>query len=824
MNFDDFFSNGTKFHPYPYQQRLAEETDLPLLLQAPTGAGKTEAVVLAWLWRRKKHPDRAVRSNTPRRLVYCLPMRTLVGQTEDRVKGCLDRLGLSDEIPVTILMGGESPDQWWLYPERETIIIGTQDMLISRALNRGYAATPFHWPIDFGLLNNDCLWVMDEVQLLANGLPTSTQMAAFRQALDTYGPCPTLWMSATVHPSWLNTVDFPTPADASILSLGAEDLRNNDLERRRRAVKILHDLALPGTRRVRADQPYDSRELAEALLDRHHPGTQTLAVLNTVSRAQGLYQALQGALDKSSKAPELVLLHSRFRPEERSRATEAIRQAPRAEGRIIVATQAIEAGVDLSARTLVTDLAPWSSLVQRFGRCNRAGSDPQADVYWLDLNEKQAVPYEPRQLERSRIILRNMAGQSVAPANLPAEDEPIEHTATLRRRDLEGLFDTTPDLSGNYLDVSRFVRGTDEVDTQVFWRDWSLEENRPGNVPLPQRAELCSVPLWQLRDFLGSRTAHRVAWRWDYLDREWQQCPPREVRPGQTLLLRSGAGGYSSEIGWDPAAKPPVIPVFRETERPQEPEGYEDEGTNTGQARWVTLREHSMNVRDQARRVVAELQEVGLEPAIMDAISTAAHWHDAGKTHAAFQDMLLRPLADDEKREFQKRVWAKSGQRGGGHSRPNFRHEVASALALLQHAPAALPGWVRDLAAYLVMSHHGKVRLSIRSLRHRDHDRDRNRDSAPGRQYLLGFRTDAPDLLPPIDLGEGVTALKTELDLSIAQMGVNENGERSWLERSLALQNRLGPFRLAYLEALVRAADVRASIDEQRNNGGHNEP
>jgi CRISPR-associated endonuclease/helicase Cas3 len=40
--------------------------------------GKTAAVVLAWLWNRVQRPD----SEWPRRLVYCLPMRTLVEQTE----------------------------------------------------------------------------------------------------------------------------------------------------------------------------------------------------------------------------------------------------------------------------------------------------------------------------------------------------------------------------------------------------------------------------------------------------------------------------------------------------------------------------------------------------------------------------------------------------------------------------------------------------------------------------------------------------------------------------------------------------------------------
>jgi CRISPR-associated endonuclease/helicase Cas3 len=51
------------------------------LINIPTGLGKTAAVVLAWLWNRAhlQNPD------WPRRLVYCLPMRTLVerfiGQT-----------------------------------------------------------------------------------------------------------------------------------------------------------------------------------------------------------------------------------------------------------------------------------------------------------------------------------------------------------------------------------------------------------------------------------------------------------------------------------------------------------------------------------------------------------------------------------------------------------------------------------------------------------------------------------------------------------------------------------------------------------------------
>ena len=41
-------------------------------------------------------------------------------------------------------------------PKRPAILIGTQDMLLSRALNRGYGMSRYRWPMHFGLLNNDC--------------------------------------------------------------------------------------------------------------------------------------------------------------------------------------------------------------------------------------------------------------------------------------------------------------------------------------------------------------------------------------------------------------------------------------------------------------------------------------------------------------------------------------------------------------------------------------------------------------------------------------------------------------------------------------------
>ena len=823
MNFAQFFSAATGgWLPYPYQVRVAESQEMLALLRIPTGAGKTEAAALGWLYRHFEHPDQSVRDSTPRRLIYCLPMRTLVEQTVERIEGWIDNLGMADQVGTVALMGGKPPKQWYLYPEKPFIIVGTQDMLLSRALNRGYGSSPFLWPVEYGLLNSDCLWVMDEVQLMANGLPTSIQLATFRQSLGTYGPRHTLWMSATVRQEWLHTVDFPTPADDDTLSLNHDDFQNDGLERRRKAIKLLHRLELPRQRRTRADQPYDYGEVAGAILEQHQHGTLTLVVSNTVPRAQGVFQGLQDALKKVGGNQELLLVHSRFRLKERRQQAEAIGHDLPAAGRIVISTQAIEAGVDISARTLITDLAPWYSLVQRFGRCNRYGEFPRAEVFWLDLPDlrKHAIPYEGKEdsLVQARARLEDMEGKSVAPASLPEVDAAIRHDAVLRRRDLVGLFDTTPDLSGSYLDVSRFVRGGEDMDVQVFWRDWEGDPNEPS----PEREELCSVPVGQMKDFLSSRSRSQQAWRWDHLEGEWQRIEQRDVRPGQTLLLKAEAGGYTIEKGWerDSTSNVPLVQDCLDEANGQPPEGYDDERTNTGQHGWVTLRNHSLHVKDEAQRTLDALSNLALPDEIVDAVVTAAQWHDVGKAHRSFQDMLLQTLPESEDQsEYRKELWAKSGGSGGKHSRPYFRHEVASALVLLQRAPVGLTGWTRDLAAYLAMSHHGKVRLSLRSLPTPARDRHRNRN--PYYQYLLGFPKETNDFLPASDLGRNVTVPETEIDMSVSELGIAESGERSWLDRSLALRDSLGPFRLAYLEALIRTADRRASSQKQHDGSEH---
>lgn len=62
-SFASFFHAATGYEPYPYQAGLAESNSWPRIIRIPTGLGKTAAVVLAWLWRRRFHPNQAVRTD-----------------------------------------------------------------------------------------------------------------------------------------------------------------------------------------------------------------------------------------------------------------------------------------------------------------------------------------------------------------------------------------------------------------------------------------------------------------------------------------------------------------------------------------------------------------------------------------------------------------------------------------------------------------------------------------------------------------------------------------------------------------------------------------
>ena len=714
-------------------------------------------------------------------------------------------------------------------------------MLLSRALMRGYASGRAIWPMEFALLHNDSLWVFDEVQLMGVGCATSAQLEAFRRdesahRNDGHGApvrARSLWVSATLDPAWLQTVDFPAPTGAVVMS--TRSLMEADDRTRRLLYAPKRLTAAPI--RPRSASGKDERvylsELTDLVLDSHTAGTLTLVLLNRVQRAQALHSRLVKATTaRQTGAPTIVLLHGRFRPAERREALRAAVSGECGIDRIVVATQAVEAGVDVSAALLITELAPWPSMVQRFGRANRyAELDDGADILWIDLlgglagsdRDAIALPYQAAELGNARTHLETLI--DAAPARLPPVTELQRSQRVLRRKDLDDLFNTDSDLTGFDVDVSSYIRDGNDVDIRVFWRDLGAASE---GALRPTSEELCCAPIGVATDWLKTvrkreSAKQRLLFVSDPQARGehglaasgWAPFTEPRLRPGMTLLADVAAGGYSTDSGFTGDVQDRPEPIdsaiasdarmgsrFTWSAHSGESDTHGTDPLSEGALR-VTLANHLEHVEQEAGALCEQLGIAGPDRA---ALLRAARWHDLGKIHEVFQDTMRRGIPDDATAGSEP--LAKTVKSNLRHKRAYFRHELASALAFL-----ASTDWCRDgdLVAYLVAAHHGKVRLSLRAL---PKERQPAGDNSQDVRFARGIHEG--DELPAFNLGGGEVWQGGQLTLSVMELGESPQTRQSWTERTHDLLAEYGPFRLAWLETILRVADWRASAKERQ--------
>jgi CRISPR-associated endonuclease/helicase Cas3 len=907
-SFDEFFRRLTGHRPHEWQARLASDPECrDRLIRIPTGLGKTAGVTIAWLWNRVHRKD----GTWPRRLVLCLPMRTLVEQSQRVVACWLERAELDAQRQVHVLLGGLSTSDWHLEPERDCVLIGTQDMLLSRALNRGYGSGRARWPMEHGLVNVDCLWVMDEIQLMDVGLATSAQLQAFAGSDDQADRLPrprrTWWMSATLQRDWLRRAPGLSDVDSlPIIQLEMAE-QVGDLWTVEKSIRFE---PVPTAEDRKAERWADIVAQAHA----ETSGGITLAIANTVANAVALHHALG---KRRNGVGDVRLVHSRFRGEERRSWTGeflAREHCGRGKDRIIVATQVVEAGVDISADVLVTEIAPWASLVQRFGRCARYGGRGRiivvdrrhADQSARSITAKNeseraekrrsadgstAMPYRLAEIEAAYEAI-SLLSAGAGPAALEAFENgrqghsllprmyPYAPLHILTRREMHDLFDTAPDLTGADVDISRFVREGEVRDVTLWW--WPLPEGEAPHRRLrPAHDALCRIPVGAARKWLlgdggrdddwgtalqesqdRSRRAHPRAWVWSYLDGDWERLDKSHVYPGQTILVNAREGGYDVRVGF--TARSGTVPVSAGHARTigaadaadaADEQDELSEGIGVGSRQYKTIATHGAETAVEAQRVA---QAVGLAARSPEAraLELAGLAHDIGKAHPAFAAAVRDrngippdvPLAKAPKGRWHG-IRAMYDHSSLG-KRPGFRHELASALALLDLVWRARPdhpamqggheevlertvgrelpvdeerigrppGFIARLVAvdestlnlvlYLVMSHHGKVRATLAMS-----PRDQDNPGPDGALPIRGVRDG--DMLPALalmDVDRSELRLpQVSLRLDPANIGLSKRFGPSWVERVLALRERYGSFQLAWLEALLRVADVRAS-------------
>ena len=825
-------------------------------------------------------------------------MRTLVEQTEREVRTWILRLAREHTKPrdgsqlrwlalhsPVILMGGEDAGEWDVHPEKPAILIGTQDMLLSRALNRGYGMKRYRWPMHFGLLNNDCLWVMDETQLTGPGLSTACQLEAFRNvqslgcgAFGAAGSV-TWYMSATSNLEHLKTREWRGVVRPSEFEFGLtpeeKAATSGPVHQRRFAVKRLEL-----EHASRFEDTSSSKPLIRTVLKRHDEmltaiagnpkvPARTLIICNTVDRAVAVHALLAA---ENSEGCDLLLLHSRFRQPERKVQMERLKATDLAsfpKGQIVVATQVIEAGVDVSSGILCSEIAPLASLVQRLGRLNRAGEfnesawKPVAMIVGVGVeaapphetkdeakkreakNVGRCLPYELQSCESAWESLRKLKEHNASPASLEQIQAAIAASIprcpySLQRHELADFFDTDANLSLGFTDVSPFVRGLDEdTDLQVLWREQWPQENGSEGTGKPaftsdfQRDELCSVPIGKAKN---ARDILNHGWIWRGKESGWLSVRDAGIAPGMTVLLPREAGGYDNAAGWTGNKDDKKHSSHYQ---PRDEQSDEEQLSCLANG-WRTIAAHTAEVASELDALLHHLLAAAENEQERNALIVAVPWHDIGKNHPGWQQAVLSALEEaglsgkDAFRPFAKFSLSESPQLRDEHGdlrfsgselkreirklrrpfRPGIAHEVASALAFRQAEQARLgPNHDTDLASllaeYVVMSHHGRVRKVLRD------EIPRFPSSDPDTNTVRGVAHGSA--IPQVEI-DGKNLGCESLSTDCRRMGRDADGHESYTRGVLRLLEHYGPFRLAFFEAVFRAADIRASIAASREH------
>jgi CRISPR-associated endonuclease/helicase Cas3 len=374
----------------------------PSLVDLPTGAGKTDLIVI-WLialaWYAQ---NRGSARPVPRRLVWVVNRRVLVQQVDIMAKELTEVLGrnagpiaplvsslrslcrqTTEKVFNVVQLRGQRLDdrEWSLDPTMPQLIIGTVDQIGSRLLFQGYGQGKWARPMHAALFGVDSWVCIDEAHLVPAFAVTMRQIrelasgqssADLPQTLTSFFDCLPFWTTELSA-----TPGLPSPRRGAIFRLESEDEADE---------AIIDRLLAKKTRRVLWKPQPDPKALARDLaVEALHiaqvtPGSAIAVFCFKAKDAKAVAKSL------NAKHKNCVLLVTgRIRGYERDRLAEnnlfkRFRQSHteaqavvNAQPVFLVGTSAAEVGLDADASAIVCDFANLLILIQRIGRLDRRG-------------------------------------------------------------------------------------------------------------------------------------------------------------------------------------------------------------------------------------------------------------------------------------------------------------------------------------------------------------------------------------------------------------------------------------------------------------------
>lgn len=606
-----------KHYPFSWQEEvldhICEHGVWPERINAPTGSGKSSVVDIHLFANALAAVGAAPR--VPRRLCVTVGRRALVDNQVDRaykILECMEK-ALADESGESDILrrvdealqsfqtrndkqGNDPFEVGHIRGELSNrtlpvtdisacaIIAATPDMYGSRALFRGYGSTKAARPRETALLAMDTVMVLDEAHMNRQLLHTTQRIAQLQKREVNLG-VPTLQV--------VETTATPSTEDSESTTLGVdiEALdKPNDKELHRRVYShkelMLHPIdkwdGKPGNAAT-VNAAVDAikkflahREASEGSEEAHTIG----CIVNHVRTAIAIKEALvkNKVLEK---AKEVQLLVGRMRPYDLENLQAEHSGLFTTEGdksvKVVVATQTLEVGIDVDFADLVTELAPASSLVQRFGRVNRLGRRKDSKVVVIepasgDSVKKDAPPYKAVDLSNAYAWLEALNGAenpSVNPAamvkNPPVQSSP--ERLLYQRPEWPDLLEFSRTDENPYDEPDLDLWLHDSLDAETAMGGVIVRDNLPSNTSAameilktsyfaPSDRETFPANLKILQEILDYQDEHGVKPR-KFLYRQgeislWQDADhgaesSQSLAPGDVLLLDMGSVPFTNQ-------------------------------------------------------------------------------------------------------------------------------------------------------------------------------------------------------------------------------------------------------------------------------------
>lgn len=369
--YKEFYKDITGFYPYHYQEKVAELLleGKNVILSVPTGAGKTWASIIPFLY------AQYAKTYFPSKLIYSLPLRTLANSIYSDVNKVLRNLNgiCIDSDSISIQTGEYKDDPYF----ENDIIFSTIDQTLSNFLCFPLSLSHSQANINAGALVGSYL-IFDEFHLLDANLSMSTSLGIIRILKNLSRVC---IMTATMTDEYITFLKECLP-NFEVVSIN--DFQDD--------IPLISSL-LPSPEKDIKKAIFVEHETISAQEVLKYHKNRSIVICNRVERAQQIFIELK----TNRKEGKTICLHSRFFDSDRKKIEGLVKnyfgRDSFEEDVILVSTQVIEAGMDISCDTLFTEISPINSFLQRAGRCARFAYEyGEIHVYdVLSLDEKELI-------------------------------------------------------------------------------------------------------------------------------------------------------------------------------------------------------------------------------------------------------------------------------------------------------------------------------------------------------------------------------------------------------------------------------------------------